>query len=68
MIFEIGAYLVLISGMDPVGNQTGSCADKVKCGRGRRSWSKIEEDALIVSLTNVVLEGWKSDNGFKAGF
>ncbi|KAL8497632.1 hypothetical protein ACS0TY_021095 [Phlomoides rotata] len=43
-------------------------ADRVKFARGHRSWSKIEEDALIVSLTNVVLEGWKSDNGFKAGF
>ncbi|KAL8549785.1 hypothetical protein ACS0TY_008569 [Phlomoides rotata] len=54
--------------MDPMGNQTGLCADRVKCGHGRRLWSKIEEDALIVSLTNMVLEGWKSDNGFKVGF
>ncbi|KAL8462063.1 hypothetical protein ACS0TY_033223 [Phlomoides rotata] len=54
--------------MDPFGNQTRPCADKVKCGRGYRSWSKIEEYALIVSLNNAVLEGWKSDNDFKAGF
>ncbi|KAL8531903.1 hypothetical protein ACS0TY_008490 [Phlomoides rotata] len=54
--------------MDPMGNQTGPCADRVKCGRGHRSWSKIEEDALIVSLTKLVLKGWKSDNSFKAGF
>ncbi|KAL8541930.1 hypothetical protein ACS0TY_002978 [Phlomoides rotata] len=31
------------------------------------SWA-FEEDALIMCLTNVVIEGWKSDNGFKAGF
>ncbi|KAL8487642.1 hypothetical protein ACS0TY_024092 [Phlomoides rotata] len=54
--------------MDSFGNQTGPCVDRVKSGRGRRSWSKIEEDALMVSLNNAVLEGWKSDNGFKAGF
>ncbi|KAL8469563.1 hypothetical protein ACS0TY_032417 [Phlomoides rotata] len=54
--------------MDPFGNQTRPCADMVKCGRGHRSWSKIEEYALIVSLNNAVLEGWKSDNSFKAGF
>ncbi|KAL8511442.1 hypothetical protein ACS0TY_018012 [Phlomoides rotata] len=42
--------------------------ERVKLSRGRRSWSKIEEDALILCLTNVVLERWKHDNGFKAGF
>ncbi|KAL8496916.1 hypothetical protein ACS0TY_020556 [Phlomoides rotata] len=42
--------------------------DRVKFVRGHRSWSKIEEDALIMCLTNVVIEGWKSENGFKAGF
>ncbi|KAL8540097.1 hypothetical protein ACS0TY_001618 [Phlomoides rotata] len=54
--------------MDSFGNQTGPCVDRVKSDHGRRSWSKIEEDALMVSLNNAVLEGWKSDNGFKAGF
>ncbi|KAL8524500.1 hypothetical protein ACS0TY_014189 [Phlomoides rotata] len=54
--------------MDPFGNQTGPCVDRVKSGRGRRSWSKIEEDALMVILNNAVLEGWKSNNRFKAGF
>ncbi|KAL8531092.1 hypothetical protein ACS0TY_007921 [Phlomoides rotata] len=45
-----------------------SDVERVKVSCGRRSWSKIEEDALILCLTNVVLEGWKSENGFKAGF
>ncbi|KAL8526086.1 hypothetical protein ACS0TY_015343 [Phlomoides rotata] len=54
--------------MDQFGNQTGHDVERVKISRGRRSWSKIEEDALILCLTNAVLDGWKSDNGFNAGF
>ncbi|KAL8491801.1 hypothetical protein ACS0TY_023414 [Phlomoides rotata] len=54
--------------MNHFGNPMGQDADRVKFVRGRRSWSKIEEDALILCLTNVVHEGWKSENGFKAGF
>ncbi|KAL8512202.1 hypothetical protein ACS0TY_018602 [Phlomoides rotata] len=50
------------------GNQAGQDVERVKVSRGRRSWSKTEEDALILCLTNVVLEGWKSENRFKAGF
>ncbi|KAL8502824.1 hypothetical protein ACS0TY_021810 [Phlomoides rotata] len=64
----IGYIFLFISGMDPFGNQMGQDVDRVKFARGRRSWSKIEEDALIISLTNMVLEGWKSNNGFKVGF
>ncbi|KAL8524692.1 hypothetical protein ACS0TY_014335 [Phlomoides rotata] len=60
--------IVVISIMDQFGNQTGQDVERAKVSRGRRSWSKIEEDALIMCLTNVVLEGWKSENGFKAGF
>ncbi|KAL8548004.1 hypothetical protein ACS0TY_007338 [Phlomoides rotata] len=54
--------------MDQFGNQTGHDVERVKVSHGRRSWSKIEEDALILCLTNTVLDGWKSENGFKAGF
>ncbi|KAL8495979.1 hypothetical protein ACS0TY_019917 [Phlomoides rotata] len=54
--------------MDCAGTHTGQDGDMVKFVRGRRSWSKIEEDALIMCLTNVVIEGWKSENGFKVGF
>ncbi|KAL8513672.1 hypothetical protein ACS0TY_012968 [Phlomoides rotata] len=43
-------------------------ADRLKFVRGRRLWSKIEEDALILCLTDVVHAGWTSENGFKAGF
>ncbi|KAL8541475.1 hypothetical protein ACS0TY_002662 [Phlomoides rotata] len=43
-------------------------AEKGKAARSRRSWSKIEEDALIQYLLEIVNGGWKADNGFKAGF
>ncbi|KAL8516790.1 hypothetical protein ACS0TY_015157 [Phlomoides rotata] len=56
------------SRMDCASNHTRHDGDRVKFVRGRRSWSKIEEDALIMCLTNVVIEGWKSENGFKTGF
>ncbi|KAL8481223.1 hypothetical protein ACS0TY_027667 [Phlomoides rotata] len=54
--------------MDCAGKHTGLDGERMKTVRGRRSWSKIEEDALILCLTNLVIEGWKSDNGFKARF
>ncbi|KAL8514060.1 hypothetical protein ACS0TY_013245 [Phlomoides rotata] len=43
-------------------------SDKGKGSRGRRSWTRIEEKAFIQCLTIIVNEGWKADNGFKAGF
>ncbi|KAL8512585.1 hypothetical protein ACS0TY_018903 [Phlomoides rotata] len=36
--------------------------------RGRRVWSKIEEDALVQCLSDIVSDGWKADNRFKVGF
>ncbi|KAL8556493.1 hypothetical protein ACS0TY_004077 [Phlomoides rotata] len=41
--------------------------EKGKTIRGRSVWSKIEEDALVQCLSDIVSEGWKADNGFKAG-
>ncbi|KAL8474928.1 hypothetical protein ACS0TY_031372 [Phlomoides rotata] len=55
--------------MDQFGNPIGQDAEwvnRVVCVR--RSWSKFEEDALIMCLTDVVHAGWKSENGFRAGF
>ncbi|KAL8531838.1 hypothetical protein ACS0TY_008441 [Phlomoides rotata] len=54
--------------MDPFRILMGYDVDKVRIVRGRGSWSKIEEDALIQCLNDVVHEGWKVKNGFKAGF
>ncbi|KAL8544829.1 hypothetical protein ACS0TY_005154 [Phlomoides rotata] len=42
--------------------------EKGKTTRARRSWTKHEEDALIYCLLDIVVEGWKANNGFKAGF
>ncbi|KAL8463379.1 hypothetical protein ACS0TY_034153 [Phlomoides rotata] len=54
--------------MDPPVAGIGHEVDKKKSTRGRRSWSRVEEDALIHCLTDIVNDGWKADNGFKAGF
>ncbi|KAL8492724.1 hypothetical protein ACS0TY_024064 [Phlomoides rotata] len=49
-------------------NAQGGIGEKGKVTRGRRFWSKVEEDTLIQCLTDIVNDGWKTDNGFKAGF
>ncbi|KAK6127160.1 hypothetical protein DH2020_039089 [Rehmannia glutinosa] len=33
--------------------------------KGRRSWSRREEEVLISALKEVIANGWKSENGFK---
>ncbi|XP_042025292.1 uncharacterized protein LOC121772317 isoform X1 [Salvia splendens] len=50
------------------GVASGGHADKVKGDRTRRSWSKREEEALLVALHDLVAGGWKSDNGFRNGY
>ncbi|KAL8547439.1 hypothetical protein ACS0TY_006966 [Phlomoides rotata] len=35
---------------------------------GRRSWSVREEQVLAESMKKIVLEGWKTENGFKIGY
>ncbi|XP_042025293.1 uncharacterized protein LOC121772317 isoform X2 [Salvia splendens] len=52
----------------PSGVASGGHADKVKGDRTRRSWSKREEEALLVALHDLVAGGWKSDNGFRNGY
>ncbi|KAL8510214.1 hypothetical protein ACS0TY_017144 [Phlomoides rotata] len=54
--------------MDQHVNPAGHVGDSVKIVRGCRSWTKVEEDALIQCLTDIVTKGWKADNGFRAGF
>ncbi|KAL8486572.1 hypothetical protein ACS0TY_023306 [Phlomoides rotata] len=54
--------------MEPLGNAVGQECGKVKATRGRRSWTKVEEDALIRCLSDIVNDGWKAENGFRAGF
>ncbi|KAL1565097.1 hypothetical protein AAHA92_07358 [Salvia divinorum] len=40
---------------------------KPKTDRTRRSWSTREEEVLLLALKDLVVNGWKSDNGFRAG-
>ncbi|KAL8484143.1 hypothetical protein ACS0TY_026732 [Phlomoides rotata] len=54
--------------MDQHVNPAGHVGENVRIVRGRRSWTKVEEDALIQCLTDIVTEGWKTENGFRAGF
>ncbi|KAL8505924.1 hypothetical protein ACS0TY_016956 [Phlomoides rotata] len=54
--------------MDGHGAGGGVDGDKGKVTQGRRSWLKMEEDALIQCLTESVNDEWKVNNGFKAGF
>ncbi|KAL1545289.1 hypothetical protein AAHA92_22032 [Salvia divinorum] len=39
-----------------------------KSDRTRRSWSDKEEETLIISMKELVANGWKSDNGFRVGY
>ncbi|KAL1536838.1 hypothetical protein AAHA92_29421 [Salvia divinorum] len=39
-----------------------------KGDRSRRMWTVREEEILIASLLELVALGWKSDNGFRAGY
>ncbi|XP_057777030.1 uncharacterized protein LOC130995674 [Salvia miltiorrhiza] len=39
-----------------------------KTQQTRRSWSTKEELVLLFALKELVAQGWKSDNGFRAGF
>ncbi|KAL8513963.1 hypothetical protein ACS0TY_013178 [Phlomoides rotata] len=54
--------------MYPTGFASVQGMNGEKAPRGCRSWTKVEEDALIECLIGIVQDGWKVDNWFKAGF
>ncbi|XP_057792042.1 uncharacterized protein LOC131008935 [Salvia miltiorrhiza] len=39
-----------------------------KTDKTRRSWTMREEEVLLAALKDLVVQGWKSDNGFRAGY
>ncbi|KAG8383843.1 hypothetical protein BUALT_Bualt04G0055900 [Buddleja alternifolia] len=39
-----------------------------KAVTSRRQWTKPEEDALVNALKDILVSGWKADNGFKVGY
>lgn len=54
--------------MECVGNNGGGGRRQRLDPRVRRSWNAEEEDVLLASLKELVNTGWKSDNGFRAGY
>ncbi|KAG8368996.1 hypothetical protein BUALT_Bualt15G0104300 [Buddleja alternifolia] len=38
------------------------------CDQSRRSWTRPEEEELLIALKEIVAAGWKSDNGFRTGY
>lgn len=40
----------------------------IKKELGRRCWRSNEEKVLLEAVKGLVAEGWKSDNGFRAGY
>ncbi|XP_057806209.1 uncharacterized protein LOC131021137 [Salvia miltiorrhiza] len=51
------------------GSTGTTCSGRVnKTDQKRRSWSVREEEVLIVALKELIALGWKSDNGFRAGY
>ncbi|KAL8536140.1 hypothetical protein ACS0TY_011683 [Phlomoides rotata] len=53
---------------DPLCVGVGQDSGKGKAPKGRRSCTRVEEDALIHCLTDIVNDGWKAENSFKARF
>ncbi|KAG6503826.1 hypothetical protein ZIOFF_036150 [Zingiber officinale] len=51
------------------GATSQNCAGKgKKTDKTRRGWSEREEEVLIQALKEAITEGWKSCNGFRAGY
>lgn len=46
----------------------GNGGRRPRIDKGRRTWNAVEEDVLLASLKELVSTGWKSDNGFRAGY
>ncbi|KZV15952.1 hypothetical protein F511_25369 [Dorcoceras hygrometricum] len=47
----------------------GSVIGRVKkVYKTRRTWTAREEEVLITTLKDVITKGWKSENGYKAGY
>ncbi|XP_073132514.1 uncharacterized protein [Henckelia pumila] len=54
--------------MDSVATSGSGNGRWKKLDKTRRSWTAREEEVLIQSLKEVVTKGWKSENGFRAGY
>ncbi|KAH6755886.1 hypothetical protein C2S53_007143 [Perilla frutescens var. hirtella] len=55
--------------MSSVTQGSNDCRVRVnKSDKTRRSWSTREEEVLLTALKGLVVQWWKSDNGFRAGY
>ncbi|XP_073015114.1 uncharacterized protein [Primulina eburnea] len=54
--------------MDSVAASASGSGRGKKVDKTRRSWTGREEDVLIHSLKEIITKGWRSENGFKAGY
>ncbi|KZV57242.1 hypothetical protein F511_03486 [Dorcoceras hygrometricum] len=51
------------------GDTCGSKIGRMKnVDKTRRTWTTHEEEVLVTALKDVITKGWKSENGFKAGY
>ncbi|XP_057766535.1 uncharacterized protein LOC130987001 [Salvia miltiorrhiza] len=50
------------------GSSEGRRNKRERSDKTRRSWSAKEEAVLLAALKELVAQGWKFDNGFRAGF
>ncbi|KAL8555186.1 hypothetical protein ACS0TY_003120 [Phlomoides rotata] len=64
----LSTFNTVLKIMEQGGSHVSPQVDKLKTTRGRRSWSRVEEDALIYCLMYIVNDGWKAENGFRVGF
>ncbi|KAG6433154.1 hypothetical protein SASPL_104762 [Salvia splendens] len=56
---------------DVPSSQVNSRLGRSRRGNGdrtRRTWSYREEEILVVALKDLVVTGWKADNGFRTGY
>ncbi|KAG6418202.1 hypothetical protein SASPL_120402 [Salvia splendens] len=51
-----------------IGVAKGGNLEKVKGDRTLRTWTKREEEILVIALHDLVAGGWKADNGFRPGY
>lgn len=66
MMCFIGCFYYVTASLDT--GSSGVSRRMKKTDRNRRSWTDREEAVLIASLRELIAQGFKSDNGFRAGY
>lgn len=58
----------IITYMESQSMSTNTINTKSRRNGSRRTWTVAEEQWLINALKDIVVAGWKADNGFKTGY